>query len=890
MKKSKLSIAAVLLTSALLLAWLCVAVGADGMKEIDFYDISGMFEMTDDTISCIAVAGDQMCVSEYYVSADEPFVYSATTQQTDYSRAENTGALGLMLAVGDDPDSPIQRGCIIFRTPYAGGKGSTELWTLSTEGALDYSFNKAAPNPLELNQKRTYSLVYDGVGNFYGYADGELFVKVEDSGFEGGYLGLLAWQAAGTYSDISITKDISGYDFAADWQAHEDKVKANEKETAPRVASTQDGGMDVIGFRALTGSFEIGTDTIACTAVAGDQLCVSDYYVDGKTAFVYQATTNQTDFNAGENNGALGLMLSVGDDPDRPIQRGCIIFRTPYAGGNGNTEIWTLSTEGALDYSFSVNTPNPNELNVDRTYALVYDGAGNFYGFADGELFVTVEDSGFKGGYLGLLAWQAAGTYSNFSISHDISAFGIEDKSSPEEGGMDVIGFRALTGNMEIGEDTVTCREVSGDQMCVSDFYVSADEPFVYQATTNQTDFNASENNGALGLMLSVGDDPDRPIQRGCIIFRTPWAGGDGNTEIWTLSTESALDYGFSVNKSNPNQLNVDRTYSLVYDGKGNFYGFADGKCYVAVKDSGFKGGYLGLLAWQAAGTYSDISISKDISGFDLRGAGQPSEGGMDVIGFRALTGSMEVGEDTVVCTAVAGDQLCVSDYYVSADEPFVYQATANMTDFNAGENNGALGLILAVGDDPTLPIQRGCIIFRNPYRGGEGKVEIWTLSTEGALDYEFSVKDWKNIAVGEDRTLTLVYDGAGTFYGYADGELYLTVENSGFKGGYLGLLAWQSAGTYSNLSISHDISGYDFAADQAAHEAKLDVPEAVEEPAAEEPEAQEPVVKEPEVQEPAAQEPVGSGETSPNTFDFGLIALFAAILSGLGFAVTKKR
>ena len=618
MKNSKLSLAVALLASVLLIACLCVTVSADGMKEIDYYDISGMFDFGEDTITCIAVAGDQMCVSEYYVAGDEPFAYQATTVLTDYSKTENTGALGLMLAVGDDPDRPIQRGCIIFRTPYAGGSGSTELWTLSTEGALDYSFNKATPNPIELNVPRTYTLVYDGRGNFYGYADGELCVKIEDSGFEGGYLGFLAWQAAGTYSGISITKDISSYDFAADWQAHEDKLNANKKDAAPRIASKEEGGMDVIGFRALTGAFEIGEDTVTCTSVAGDQLCVSDYYVDGKTPFVYQATTNLTDFNAGENNGALGLMLSVGDNPDAPIQRGCIIFRTPYAGGDGKTELWTLSTEGALDYSFSVNTPNPISVGEDRTYALVYDGGGNFYGFADGELCVTVENSGFTGGYLGLLAWQSAGTYSDFSISHDISSFGIESNAAPTEGGMDVIGFRALTGAFEIGEDTVTCTAVAGDQLCVSDYYVSADEPFVYQATTNQTDFNAGENNGALGLMLSVGDNPDAPIQRGCIIFRTPWAGGNGNIELWTLSTEGALDYSFSVNEPNPLELNVDRTYTLVYDGAGTFYGYADGELYLTVENSGFGGGYLGLLAWQSAGVYSDISITKDISGFDF--------------------------------------------------------------------------------------------------------------------------------------------------------------------------------------------------------------------------------------------------------------------------------
>jgi hypothetical protein len=61
-----------------------------------------------------------------------------------------------------------------------------------------------------------------------------------------------------------------------------------------------------------------------------------------------------------------------------------------------------------------------------------------------------------------------------------------------------------------------------------------------------------------------------------------------------------------------------------------------------------------------------------------------------------------------------------------------------------------------------------------------------------------------------------------------------------------------------------------------------------VEEPAAEEVVAEEPVVEEEVVEEaPAAAEVV---EEAAQTFDFGVIAAVAAILSAAGYAFTKKR
>ena len=193
-----------------------------------------IFDIGENEVVCGRAGGDRICVSDTYVSPDEPFVYRASARMTEYSAGEQNGALGLMLSVGDDPDRPLARGAILFRTPYADGKGSTELWTLSTEDVLEYRFRASVPNPIEPGEVRSYALCYDGKGTFTGYADGKLCVTVENSGFRGGYLGLLAWQAAGVYSDISLTRG------------------AQEADPGKTPAEAKTIGLSEIGFRPLT--------------------------------------------------------------------------------------------------------------------------------------------------------------------------------------------------------------------------------------------------------------------------------------------------------------------------------------------------------------------------------------------------------------------------------------------------------------------------------------------------------------------------------------------------------------------------------------------------------------------------------------------------------------
>ncbi len=207
-----------------------------------------------------------------------------------------------------------------------------------------------------------------------------------------------------------------------------------------------------------TGIFEIGEQEIVCRHASGDRYCVSDYYVSPDEPFVYRATTRMTEYGTSENNGALGLMLSVGDDPDKPLERGAIILRTPFSGGRGKTELWTLATEGALDYGFHASAPNPIAVGEERTYALVYDGHGTFYAYTDGKLCLTVENSGFRGGRLGLLAWQSAGVYSEVSVSNDATPYGIGVRpAEARRAGIREIGFRSLT------EKTVAIGHYSGD-------------------------------------------------------------------------------------------------------------------------------------------------------------------------------------------------------------------------------------------------------------------------------------------------------------------------------------------------------------------------------------------------------------------------------------------
>ncbi len=274
------------------------------------------------------------------------------------------------------------------------------------------------------------------------------------------------------------------------------------------------------------------------------------------------------------------------------------------------------------------------------------------------------------------------------------------------------------------------------------------------------------------------------------------------------------------------------------------------------------------------------------------------------------FTEEMEIGFDIQVNDQVSGETSRSGAYGWSDDTNKAWESPevfGNLT-FTAGGTDAAApaeapaseGLVM---DDPSAPF--GMNVEKTTFAYGEDiMITTWGENTT----------DWVGIYHAEEDTLP--GQGSGSrqwFYAYmSDGEEPWNLMEG--EGGYAG--QYLDPGKYYLYFLFND--GYEIGktieitilaegetAEEAPAEEPAPAPVVEEAPAAEEPAveevvevpAEEPAVEElveapveevvEEVEAPAAEEVV---EEAPETFDFGVIAAVAALVSAAGYALSKKR
>lgn len=143
--------------------------------------------------------GDHHVVSDVY--AEGPFTYEADIEITDGWNAMLTFGIANRENAGSDawyaagPDRKTGDG-----EDYDG-----HARVFSVRGSLDLDVHTAmSPESIEKTSYH-YKVTMDSSNTIRYYVDGELLVRANDPKYEGGYLGLLTWDAEAKFSNVKIT-------------------------------------------------------------------------------------------------------------------------------------------------------------------------------------------------------------------------------------------------------------------------------------------------------------------------------------------------------------------------------------------------------------------------------------------------------------------------------------------------------------------------------------------------------------------------------------------------------------------------------------------------------------------------------------------------------------
>ncbi|MDF9825774.1 fructan beta-fructosidase [Breznakia sp. PF5-3] len=165
-----------------------------------------------------------------------------------------------------------------------------------------------------------------------------------------------------------------------------------------------------------------------------------------------------------------------------------------------------------------------------------------------------------------------------------------------------------------------------------------------------------------------------------------------------------------------------------------------------------------------------------------------------NLLDWRTKGGSWEKDEFGLYGkNAGAGDSFYLSDTYLSKDKPFVYEGTLILDSGQAG------GLVFGVKDIENPASHWYCVnidktagitkLFKNT--GGQNWSVERALSVEEKAKKEFAIK--------------VEYDGKGKLSFYIDGTLAGVQENSGFDGGYFGLVTYRSNSFFNDVYLTSE-------------------------------------------------------------------------------------
>lgn len=421
-----------------------------------------------------------------------------------------------------------------------------------------------------------------------------------------------------------------------------------------------------------------------------------------------------------------------------------------------------------------------------------------------------------------------------------------------------------------------------GDTAIMTDVFVEPGEHVVIEATA------VIDEGSAWGIILAEVD-PAAPFASWICL----------NMDLSRPSTRL-----FGPGVGNPNEAELRNpdfvngqpyTLALEINEDGEFHVYFNGEEYGVRQNDSYIGGFVGLMTWNSATTFSDLKITYLDYGetydpakiemviveqpYDVRNITLGTETDMLNADSFKVTANGEFNwtdGKLVAPNASLGDCAYMTDYFVDVDDHVYIEVTGNVTE------GQAFGIMMAKNSYETPFDSWMCMNMEI------GRPSTRLFGPGFAKEVQLYSDDFTN---NKPLTIGLEIDG-GTFYLYSNGEFFGQIENTEWAGCYIGLMTWTGSCEFTEFKVCEVTSAEQYTVypdgntTAAPAEEAAETVETASEPAETTVEEAVEVTAAPSDTENTAE----SVNTAPQTFDFTAAAAVTAVISYAAAAITKKR
>lgn len=471
----------------------------------------------------------------------------------------------------------------------------------------------------------------------------------------------------------------------------------------------------------------------------GDAFAISD-----KKAFAFSLQADITILTG--DRATLAYGYSNQSDPGR-TWRGVEVCKT--GDTTGQVKLFVFDSPNLIEPVALTNM----DWSEPFTCKVVMEESKKVTIYVNGEEKGSAVDSDYVGGYVGLLSWNTKALFNQIKYSGSMPAGNVVS---------DVTNWTSVYGCMgNTNEGYVLNFSPKGDNFAISDKNVTA--------FTFETDVKVISGHGqraTLAYGLGSANNPGGP-----------WRGAEFVKVSDTQMTMRVFNAA-GGNVIEPVNLDIAwtefRTFKLTMDDDKKVTVYIDGQEVASGTDSGYTGGYLGLLTWHTQAVFNNIELSyMAVSGNFIT----------SLPDLRPLGGSWREVEEGLFSSG-GGDNFALSS---EKGTNFAYEA-----DVSFQEHKGAASLIFLSSDNPSADSY-----FANIDLGGNN-ARIYKFGGDTVGEYSLP----EDLRAENDFHLRVEVLGKQCKY-YLNGNLIISCELENKQedtSGYFGLLTFDSTVIYQNV------------------------------------------------------------------------------------------
>ncbi|MFC4778063.1 stalk domain-containing protein [Paenibacillus sp. GCM10023252] len=363
------------------------------------------------------------------------------------------------------------------------------------------------------------------------------------------------------------------------------------------------------------------------------------------------------------------------------------------------------------------------------------------------------------------------------SIKHLPDVPPVDPNDEPYGGGDDPVYDSVFTpkiGNWKIEDEVYTTDGTTNGSTVTREEGVLAD--FSFEVTVRMLSDNGDPNNWA-GINFRKMNGSGYPWDDGYLLY----VSATGNVVVYKA--------GEGPIASKPLGRNItekDLRLKITMAGPDlNIYTDGGTDPFLSLSDSSFTEGYIGLGSTQAVVQFKDIVITEN------------PEGPGPAHVFTPKIGEWSIENEVYTTDGVTNGSVATREESILGD--FTMEATIRMTDAKGDLNNWA-GFNLRKANGSALPWDDGYLVIATGtgnllvLKAGSGVLSgkaLGTSITEQDLRLKVTM-------VGSEMNI-YVNDGA---------EPFLTLSDSGFTEGYVGLASTQASVQFKDIAVSNDPNG----------------------------------------------------------------------------------